>query len=88
MKVTLPTLHLNGTGAASLQREYHAVLKALNNVSDALAQATCHPRDFYPQGDGAWEQARAERDKAFENLREVQEYVEQWLTHIHDSGRV
>lgn len=84
MKVTLPTLHLNGTGAANLRREYYAVLKALDNASDALAQATCHPRDFYPQGDGAWEQARAERDKAFENLREVQEYVEQWLTHIHD----
>jgi len=86
-EITLPTLHLNGTGAATLKREYRTVLEALSNAAEALAQATCHPRDFYPQGDGAWERARAERDAEFQRLAEVVQYVEQWLIHIQDSGR-
>jgi len=87
-EITLPTIHLNGTGAANLKREYRAVLTALHDATEALAQATCHPRDFYPQGDGAWQRARAERKEAFRSLQDVEKYVEQWLLHIQDSGRV
>lgn len=55
--VTLPTIHLNGTGADTLQREYWEVRQAIRAASDALAAATCNPRDFYPQEPGAWERA-------------------------------
>jgi hypothetical protein len=75
----LPTIHLNGTGARSLADEYHAVYQAIDRASDALAAATCNARDFYPQGDGAWEQARKERTEAFLKLREVQDMAEAWM---------
>jgi hypothetical protein len=47
----LPTIHLNGTGADSLQREYCAVRKSIAAAADALAAATCNRRDFYARGD-------------------------------------
>jgi hypothetical protein len=76
---TLPTIHLNGTGAKPLADEYHAVCQAVDRAFDALAGATCNARDFYPQGPGAYEQARQERGEAFRKLGEVQAYAQAWM---------
>jgi hypothetical protein len=84
---TLPTIHLNGTGADSLYREYRAVRKAIAAAADALAAATCNQRDFYPQEPGAWQQARSEREQAFKLLQQVSDYAEQWEMHALDNLR-
>ena len=84
---TLPTIHLNGTGAENLQQEYRAVRRAIDAAADALRAATCNQRDFYPQEPGAWERARAERVKAFELLHQVSFYAEQWEQHAADHCR-
>jgi hypothetical protein len=84
---TLPTIHLNGTGADSLYREYRAVRKAIAAAADALAAATCNQRDFYPQEPGAWQQARSEREQAFKLLQQVSDYAEQWEMHALDNRR-
>jgi uncharacterized membrane-anchored protein YhcB (DUF1043 family) len=76
---TLPTIHLNGTGAKSLAAEYRSVYQAVARASDALAAATCNGRDFYTQGNAAWQQARDERAEMFRKLAEVQVYAEAWL---------
>ncbi len=76
---TLPTIHLNGTGAKSLADEYHAVYKAVSQVFAAMTLATCNARDFYPQGDDAYKQARKERDEVLMKLKEVQDYAEDWM---------
>jgi hypothetical protein len=75
----LPTIHSNGTGAKSLAEEYHAVYQAIDRARYALAAATCNARDFYPQGDAAWIQARDERTEMFLKLVEVQAYAEAWI---------
>jgi len=80
----LPTIHLNGTGAQSLADEYHAVYQAFDRASDALAAATCNARDFYPQGDAAWQQARDERAEMFRRLAEVKAYAEAWMARASD----
>ena len=80
----LPTIHLNGTLAKSLADEYHAVYQAINRASDALVAATCNARDFYPQGDAAWKQARDERAEMFRKLAEVQGYAEAWMAQASD----
>ena len=49
--------------------------------------ATYLGRDYYPQGPGAYSQARAERDAAFKQLREAQAYVEAMLAGICDQQR-
>lgn len=76
--IALPTIHLNGTGAASLQREYRRLGKHVADAIDALADATCNARDFYPQGPEAFQQAQADRREMFRLLQLVQDYANQW----------
>jgi hypothetical protein len=83
--VTLPTIHLNGTGANGLEAEYRAVRLAIYDAVLALETATCNARDFYPQGPGAYEKARAERQQAFNNLQQVSDYVEAWEACAHEA---
>lgn len=75
----LPTIHLNGTSPETLFDEYNAVRISLIKTVSALEDATCNARDFYVQGDGAWEKARNERTAMFAKLREVQDYVDAWI---------
>jgi hypothetical protein len=84
---TIPTIHLNGTGASTLRDEYWAASKALDAAAEALAAATCNGRDFYPQGASAYDQARHERDVAFQKLDEVTRYVDEILGGICDQMR-
>ena len=83
----LPTIHLNGTGANSLRDEYHKVRLAAKATADALADATCNARDFYPQEPEALQQAQAERREMFRLLELVQNYAEQWESHAADNIR-
>jgi hypothetical protein len=85
--VTLPTIHLNGTGAANLEAEYRAVRKAATATEELLQAATCNLRDFYPQEPGAWQRARDERAEAFRLLQLVSNYAEQWEAHAADALR-
>jgi hypothetical protein len=85
--VTLPTIHLNGTGAANLEAEYRAVREAVDKTTRLLEQATCNARDFYPQEPGAWQRAQDERTEAFRLLRLVSNYAEQWEVHAADALR-
>jgi hypothetical protein len=81
---TLPTIHLNGTGADSLFAEYRAVRKAVNAARELLVAATCNQRDFYPQGPDAWQQACNERAEALRMLQRVSEYAEAWEERAND----
>lgn len=81
---TLPTIHLNGTGASTLAEEYGAAWRALLGARDALVASTCNARDFYPQGDHAFNDARFERSEALAKLDDVIDYLEAWVAHIND----
>jgi hypothetical protein len=70
---------MNGTGAQSLADEYHAFYVALDKAAEALQNATCNARDFYPQEPGAYERARKEREVAFSKLKDLQAYAEAWF---------
>jgi hypothetical protein len=81
---TLPTIHTNGTGAQVLADEYHAVYLALAAAAEALQNATCNARDFYPQEPTAWDRARQEREEAFRKLKELQRYASAWMERASD----
>ena len=81
---TLPTLHLNGTGKNNLRDGYANAYDAIDKAIEALANAELNGRDFYPQGPGAYSQARSERDAAFAQLRQAHQYVGEMLMGICD----
>jgi len=76
--IALPTIHMNGTGAKSLREQYRAVRLSAKATADALADATCNARDFYPQGPEAFQQAQADRREMFRLLQLVEDYAAQW----------
>jgi hypothetical protein len=84
MTYTLPTLHLNGTGAATLADEYTNALCAASALRQAISEATCNARDFYPQGDNAWSDARYERAEVMAKISDIEDYLQAWLSHICD----
>ena len=75
-----PTIHLNGTSRESLTKEYQTATDALRAAINALAAITINGRDYYPQGDAAFQVAvnrRAEMLNTLCNLRtEVEAVVE------------
>lgn len=80
---TLPTLHLNGTGREGLQRDYQAAYKALVAFRDAFAAIEFNARDYYPQGNQAYYQARSERDLEMERIGRLMLYLETHLAHLY-----
>jgi hypothetical protein len=78
---TLPTIHINGTGAETLRAEYQSLSEALQAAEDRLLAATCNGRDFYPQGTDAYCSARFERSEMLAKLREIMDYANAWRDH-------
>jgi len=70
-----PTIHLNGTGRKSLLDELEVAHTALNQALVAVGQVTVHGRDYYPQGDHAYGQAREEMVDRLNAIRKVREDV-------------
>jgi len=69
-----PTIHLNGTGATDLFKQYADGVLALREALRRLPVP--HGRDYYVQEDGAYERARAESQARADKLREVLEELE------------
>lgn len=71
--LTVPGLHLNGSDGPALLQALVAAEHAVHLAGDALAETTPHGRDYYPQGEAAYPQARAEhvdRSKRLDSVRE------------------
>ncbi len=70
-KLTIPTVHLNGTSFAGL---YDPVVRAGEEISGAigtLAECAPHGRDYYLQGEGAYAKARDEHLSRIARLQSV-----------------
>jgi hypothetical protein len=81
---TVPSVHLNGTGATTLREEYAHAYEALNKAIEAFVNTTCNARDFYVQDQCAFDKARHERAEALDQLRKSQHYVGSVLMGICD----
>ena len=83
----IPTIHLNGTSATWLLEELADASTALGTAIDALRQVTVHGRDYYPQGDHAYPQARAEHDARLNALTAVQQDLQAMYLEIETRNR-
>ena len=69
--VTVPTVHLNGTGREGLVEPLRAALSALRAASRAVESAAPNARDYYPQGAGAYEAAAREHASRLAKIESV-----------------
>ncbi len=83
-ELTLPTVHLNGTGKQTLLAEYENAFDKLREFCSAFQAATFHPRDYYVQGPDAYNQAREQRLEVMQSLEKLYDYVETHVFHLHE----
>ena len=69
--LTMPRIHMNGTDAEGLIKQQLEVLAATDQLLAALRAASPHGRDYYPLGDTALRQARAEHDTRLKAVRMI-----------------
>lgn len=85
--ITKPTVHLNGSGRESLTEGYRAQGTAVQEAIAALEANFPHGRDYYPQGDATYAQARAEQVARIRALEKVcSEIIELW-EHVESAGK-
>ena len=77
-----PLIHLNGTGFNTLESEYRHAVISIDSALKAANDATMHKRDYYPLGDQAWEEARAEFLQNIKRLQDVRDYFQVMLIRI------
>lgn len=82
MNITLPTIHLNGTGRDTLRRDYMKAYEALHAFCDAFRAIEFNARDYYVQSNTAFSEARADREREHRRIAEVMAYLEAHLAHL------
>lgn len=85
MKVTLPSIHMNGTSQRMLLDGYKDISKAFRQMEKAIQGVEFNARDYYVR-DGAWEQAKAEFHDATRKIREAKEYFDAVMFGIAGGG--
>lgn len=64
----VPTIHINGTSAVALSEAYEAAYRILGTAIEVVQQTLPNARDYYPQGDTAYVDARDEHRARMEKL--------------------
>lgn len=82
MDITLPTIHMNGTGRKSLQEGYGAAADTLQDFIDAWGKVEFNARDYYVV-DGAWPKALEEREAMNAKIRDIRDYLQSIREHLH-----
>ena len=84
-ELTIPSVHLNGSGYDNLYRDYRAAIKAVQEARSALPVP--HGRDYYVQEDGAFEKARAQFEDQRRKLNEIEEQLSGILMGVLEQHR-
>jgi len=79
-----PSIHRNGTSADTLLDSYVVAGQKIRDALEALDDATPNARDYYVQGDGAFDAAMAEHRKRINCLRGVLADMQALAEHCAD----
>jgi hypothetical protein len=82
--LTLPSIHLNGSGRRMLTEDYTTAYHALQAAIRAFQSVEFNARDYYGQGTDAFYQALSQRDVQLQHLSGVQHYLETHLAHLSE----
>lgn len=80
-QITVPTVHINGTGANDLLSQYEHAFSAVTDAIRAVTEAAPHGRDYYVHGPDAYQAARNEH---LDRVRRLQTVAEELIA-LHAS---
>ena len=75
-KISIPTVHMNGTSDDALLGQAIKAYYALEDAEQALYDMTPNDRDYYQQGDGAGDEARRQHLLRLEAIRNIRNELE------------
>lgn len=82
--ITLPIIHMNGSGKKTLQETYDAAADSLQNFIKSWGNTEFNSRDYYVSRDPeAWNKAVAEREAMNAKIRDVRDYLQTIREHLH-----
>ena len=84
--LTLPIVHLNGSGEANLQEWYQEMVEAVRAARLALCSHSPHGRDYY-LNEGSFEVARREHEDRIEALSQIEKELSYIWMHVYKNGR-
>ncbi|HEX6732009.1 MAG TPA: hypothetical protein VF074_18475 [Pyrinomonadaceae bacterium] len=67
----VPTIHINGTSVTDLSAAYAEAYTMMNRAIEVVDQTVPNARDYYPQGDTAYSEARCEHTERMRKLVSV-----------------
>lgn len=76
-ELTIPTVHLNGSGYDNLYKDYREALEAVKTAKEKLPRP--HGRDYYVMEDGAFEKAREQFSAQLRKLNKIEDELTQIL---------
>ena len=76
-----PTIHLNGTSAEMLARDYGDARYAADLAYEKLKRTAPNGRDYYTQGANAMDRAEKEHRARLTKLQEVFDELETLIAH-------
>lgn len=85
--LTVPTIHLNGSGAGQLREDYIAAIEAVDAAIKATMATSPHGRDYYVQPTGAFEAARDQHASRLARLLTVKDEFEALARSVSDQQR-
>jgi hypothetical protein len=85
--LTLPLVHLNGTGRATLIEDYDDADDTLQGFIDSFASIEFNARDYYPHGPDAWGKAVDARQEINQKIRDIKDYLDAHRAHLYSSKR-
>lgn len=85
--MTKPTIHTNGTHPKDLLEENMKAWRTVNEAVEAVSKAGPNARDYYVQGDTAFEKARKEHRARIGKLVEVADELMGLLEHLADNQK-
>jgi hypothetical protein len=81
-RVTVPTVHTNGTSAHNLRDDLQAAVEALREGQRRMVMAAPNGRDYYPQGNDAMNVVMAEHERRCIDLNRILTELEEQRDHV------
>ena len=85
-KMILPTIHLNGTSQHDLLDYNCNMVHTLSQALDVMSEYGPNARDYYPQGDHAFAQARKEHEERMAAIRKIKFEIEKIAEYVADAN--
>jgi hypothetical protein len=79
-----PSIHLNGTSAGSLLNAYMKAYNALRAAEHALLDTEPHARDYSPQQETAYAEARKEYMHRIASITQAKYDINELIVHVQD----